>query len=128
MRASGIEKHIGNEGSADQSGMLIGQVNTSRAKGRAYAKKMGTREDGAPGNGTKIVDFQLDRGGGTLAPEVTIDGDAHRRVCHTRGQATVGSACAVLQGAAQRAHDCNAVPMHLVQPHPNQHIERHSGQ
>jgi len=108
--------------------MLIGQVNTSSAKGRAYAKKMGPREDMALGDGTKIVDFQLDRGGGTLAPEMAIDGNAHGRVCHARGQATMGNPGAVLQLAAQCAHDGDAVPMHAVQPHPNQHIERHCGQ
>lgn len=127
MCASGIEKYICDEGSADQSGMLIGQVNTPNAEGRAYAKKMGTCEDVAPGDGTKIVDFQLDRCGGTLAPEVPIDGHAHRRICHARGQATVGNSCTVLQLVAQCADDGDAVPMHVVQPHPNQHIERHSG-
>src|ERR1700739_1262976 len=72
FRASRIEKYVGDKSGADQSGTLIGQVNTSRAKGRAYAKKVRTREDGASGDGTEIVDFQLDRDGGTLAPEVTI--------------------------------------------------------
>lgn len=108
--------------------MLIGQVNASRAKGRAYAKKVRTREDMALGDGTKIVDFQLDRRGGTLASEMAIDGNAHGRVCHARGQATVSNPCAVLQLAAQCAHDGDAVPMQAVQPHPNQHIERHCGQ
>ena len=117
------QKHVGHDGHADGSPMVVRKVYAPDADRGSNAHQTRPRKQSSFRNGTEVVDLQLDGGETSRPGKMTVQGGADGRVGDTRRDASVQRTMAVQQFRTYVALDGHTIAMHAHQFESQQVIE-----
>jgi hypothetical protein len=119
-----IEKHVSDEGGANQIAFCIGKIDASDTQRGTNPKQAGASEDATLAGGPEIIDLHFNRGDPALTAEVTVNCHSDCHIGHGSRHSAMSDSGAVGQFMAQPAFDGHAIAMNAGELYPEQRIER----
>ena len=109
------QEHVGDDGHADSSPMVVRKVHAPDADRGSNANQMRPRQQSSFGDRTEVVDLQFDGGESSRPGEMTLQGGADGRIGEARRDASVQRTPAVQQFGSYAAPDGHTIAMHAHQ-------------